>query len=81
MISKKNLPNLIRKFLLEMAIYAILLVIYFFAVLQFLGDFLLNLYDNYLIVYAFLGLLLIVVQAVILESLTSFLMKLLRLEK
>jgi hypothetical protein len=81
MISKKNLPNLIRKFLVEMAIYAVLLVIYFFAVLQFLGDFLSNLYDNYLFVYAFLGLTLIVVQAVLLEALTSFLMKLLRLEK
>ena len=81
MISKKNLPNLIRKFLTELVIYAVLLVIYFFAVLQFLGDFLQNLYDNYLVVYAFLGLLLIVVQAVLLESLTSFLMKILRLEK
>ena len=81
MLSKKNLPKLIRKFLIEMAVYGVLLVIYFFAVLRYLGDLLTGLYNNSLVIYAILALVLIVVQGVMLEALTSFLMKLMRLEK
>ena len=81
MLSKKNLPKLIRRFLVEMAVYALLLVVYFFAVLRFLGNILTALYDNYLVVYAILALVLIVMQGVMLEALTSYLMKLFRLEK
>ena len=78
---KPDLQKLIRNFAIEMAVYAVLLVIYFFAVLRFLGDFLLNLYNSSLVVYAVLALILIVVQGVFLEALTSYLVKLLRLEK
>ena len=70
MISKKNLPKLIRKFLIEMAVYGVLLVIYFFTVLRYLGDYLTSLYNNSLTVYAILALVLIVVQGVMLEALT-----------
>jgi hypothetical protein len=81
MLSKKNLPKLIRKFLIEMAVYGVLLIIYFFAVLRFLGNFLTGWYNNSLITYAVLALMLIVAQGVLLEALTSYLLKLLRLEK
>jgi hypothetical protein len=56
-------------------------VIYFFAVLRFLGDPINNLYTNNLTVYAFVGLGLIVLQAVALEAVTSYLIRLLRLDR
>ena len=81
MENKPDLPRLIRNFLIELVVYGILLVIYFFVVLRFLGDFLTNLYNNSLVVYAVLALVLIIMQGVFLEALTSYLMKLLRLER
>jgi hypothetical protein len=81
MLSNKDLPKLIRKFLIEMVIYGVLLVIYFFAVLRFLGDMLNNLYLENTILYAVVGLGLIVLQAVALEAVTSYLLRLLRLDR
>jgi hypothetical protein len=81
MVQKSNLPKLIRNFLMELIVYAILLVIYFFAVLQFLGGMLHNLYIENTILYAVVGLGLIVVQAVVLEAVTSYLLRLLRLDR
>jgi hypothetical protein len=62
-------------------VYAVLLIIYFLAVLRLLGGFLLDLFNNQLIVYAFIGLGLIVTQGIVLESLTSYLIRLLRLDR
>jgi hypothetical protein len=81
MAKKPDLQKLIRNFAIELVLYGVLLVIYFFVVLRFLGDYLTALYNNSLVVYAVLALVLIVVQGVFLEALTSFLVKLLRLEK
>lgn len=81
MDTKPDLPRLIRNFLIELVVYGILLVIYFFAVLQFLGDPINDLYANNTIVYAIVGLGLIVVQAVALEAVTSYLIRLLRLDR
>ena len=81
MLSNKDLPKLIRKFLIEMVVYGILLVIYFFAILRYLGEYLTRLYNDSLVIYAILALVLIVIQGVLLEALTSYLMKLLRLEQ
>ncbi len=81
MDTKPDLPRLIRNFLIELVVYGILLVIYFFAVLQFLGDPINDLYSNNTIVYAIVGLGLIVVQAVALEAVTSYLIRLLRLDR
>ena len=80
MSEKPDLKKLIRNFAIELVVYGVLLVIYFFAVLRVLGDYLTNLYNNSLTIYAVMALVLIVVQGVLLESLTSFLIKLLRLE-
>lgn len=79
--TKPDLPRLIRNFLIELAVYGVLLVIYFFAVLQFLGDPINNLYANNTAVYAVVGLGLIVLQAVALEAVTSYLIRLLHLDR
>ena len=81
MQTKPDLPRLIRNFLIELIVYGILLVIYFFAVLRFLGDPINNLYANNTVIYAIVGLGLIVLQAVALEAVTSYLIRLLQLDR
>jgi hypothetical protein len=73
--------TLVRNLIIELLVYGVLLVGYFFLVLRFLGGFLTDLFSNHIELYAFLGLGLIVVQAVILEALTSFLIRMLRLDR
>lgn len=73
--------QLIRNFLIEMVIYGILLVGYFYIALRFLGDPLKTLFDQSLPVYAFVGLALIVTQAVFLEFITSLLFDFLGLHR
>jgi hypothetical protein len=80
-MKKPNLRTLIRNLIIEMLIYGLLLVVYFFAVLRLLGDWLMDLFQNQLVVYSVVGLVLIVVQAVVLETVTSFLVRLLRLDR
>ena len=80
-MNKPDLPRLIRNFLIELTIYGILLVIYFFAVLRFLGEPIFNLYHHNTVAYALVGLGLIVVQAVVLEAITSYLIRWLRLDR
>ena len=46
MSQRPNLQKLVRNFIIELAVYGILLVIYFFVVLQFLGEVLNNLFLN-----------------------------------
>ena len=81
MPKQPELRRLIRNFAVELAIYSILLIGYFFIVLRFLGEFLTDLAQNYTLVYALVGLGLIVAQAVVLEALTSALMRWLHLER
>ena len=76
-----KIKTLIRNLVLEMIVYGILLVIYFFLVLQYLGDILASLFDSQILIYAVLGLSLIVAQGVLLEAITSFLIRLLRLDR
>ncbi len=61
--------------LVEVAIYAILLLAYFLLVLQFLGEPLRKLFQENLTLYAFLALGLIVAQGVVLDFVTSFLVQ------
>jgi hypothetical protein len=81
MSPRPNLQKLVRNFIIELAVYGILLIIYFFAVLQFLDGILNNLYLNNTTLYAIVGLALIVAQAVVLEAVTSYLIRLLHLER
>lgn len=76
-----NLRRLIRNLLIELVVYAGLLVAYFFLVLRVLGEPLESLYVADLRLYALAALGLIVAQAVLLELLTSFLMDRLGLER
>lgn len=68
----------LRAFLIELAIYAVLVTAYFFAVLHFLGDWLFALEQHHRVSYAIIALLLVIGQAVALESVTTFLLRLLR---
>ena len=81
MSQRPNLQKLVRNFIIELTVYGILLIIYFFAVLQFLDGILNNLYLNNTTLYAVVGLALIVAQAVVLEAVTSYLIRLLHLER
>lgn len=80
-MKKTNIKLLVRNLVLELIIYGIMLVIYFFAVLRFLGQYLTDLYQNQIFFYAILSLVLIVVQGVFLEAITSFLVRKLRLDR
>ena len=80
-MDKSKIRTLIINFIIEMVIYGILVIAYFYLVLRYMGVFLNDLYHNNLVVYAILGLILIVAQAVVLEAVTSFLIDRLRLER
>jgi hypothetical protein len=75
---KKEAIRTIRAFAIELVIYALLVVVYFFLVLHFLGQWLYELEIHHRYLYAGLAILLIVGQAVLLESLTTFLIRLIR---
>jgi hypothetical protein len=73
--------KLIRNFALELLVYAVLVVGYFYLVLRFLAGPLENLFANNLTLYGFVALGLIVAQAVLLEAVTSFIMGLLGMDQ
>jgi hypothetical protein len=75
---KKQTATTLRAFLIELAIYAVLVVAYFFFVLHFLGEGLHQLEIRHRYTYAVIAILLIIGQAVVLENVTTFLLRLLR---
>ena len=81
MKKKPNLQRLVRNFAIELVVYGVLLIVYFFAVLRFLGGMLNDLYLDNTTLYAGIGLILIVTQTVVLEAVTSYLIRLLRLDR
>jgi hypothetical protein len=68
----------LRVFAIELAIYAVLVAVYFFAVLHLLGDWLYHLETQHRVTYAVVALLLIVGQAVVLDAVTTLLLRFLR---
>ena len=76
--SKTAVRRTLRAFALELLIYAALVTVYFFAVLHFLGSWLVQLETQHIRVYAAVAILLIIGQAVVLESVTTGLLRLLR---
>lgn len=70
MTSKPNSSVSLRYFLLELAFYAALVMGYFLLVLNFLGHWLLTLYNSNRGLYAFLALALMIVQGFGLEMVT-----------
>jgi hypothetical protein len=75
---KKGTVRTLRAFIIELAIYAVLVIAYFFLVLNLLGQWLYELEIHRRYTYAALAILLIIGQAVLLESLTTFLIRLIR---
>jgi len=75
---KKETAKTLRAFLIELAIYAVLVVGYFFLVLHFLGEGLHQLEARHRYTYAGVAILLIVGQAVVLENVTTLLLRMLR---
>lgn len=75
---KKSTAKTLRAFLIELAIYAVLVVAYFFLVLHFLGSWLHGLESHHRYTYAGTAILLIIGQAVVLENVTTLLLRMLR---
>ncbi|MFN2227732.1 MAG: hypothetical protein ACK2UY_15530 [Anaerolineae bacterium] len=80
-MKRAQIQILIRNFVIEMVIYGLLVLGYFFLVLRLLGDPLKDLFDQNILLYALVALGLIVAQSVLLEMVTSFLMNRLKLER
>ena len=80
-VSATPFRQLVRNFLIEMVVYGVLLVGYFYVVLRLLGDPLRDLFNQSLFFYAFAGLGLIVTRAVLLEFITSLLFDFLGLHR
>ena len=75
---KTETAKTLRAFLIELVVYAFLVVGYFFLVLHFLGGWLRQLETHHRYTYAGVALLLIIGQAVVLESVTSLLLRIIR---
>ena len=75
---RNETASTLRAFAIELIVYALLVVAYFFLVLKLLGEWLYRLEIHHRYTYAALAILLIIGQAVLLESLTTFLIRLLR---
>lgn len=75
---KKDASGALRAFLIELVVYGVLVVVYFFLVLMFLQERLHQLAQHHIRVYAVVAILLILGQAVLLESVTTGLMRLIR---
>jgi hypothetical protein len=78
---KKELKTVIKSFSIELVVYAVLVVGYFFLVLHFLGDWLYHLYHDERKTYAFVALALIIGQGIVLEILTRALLRFIKPER
>ncbi|PYL28136.1 MAG: hypothetical protein DMF39_09545 [Verrucomicrobia bacterium] len=75
---KKQAAKSLRAFAIELAVYSVLVICYFFLVLNLLGNWLYGLVSQHRYIYAGVALSLIVGQAVLLDSVTTLLFRLLR---
>jgi hypothetical protein len=75
---KKETAKTLRAFAIELAIYAFLVVAYFFLVLHFLGGWLYQLESQHRYIYASVAILLMIGQAVVLQNVTTFLLRFIR---
>ena len=71
---------IVRKFVIQLLIYAVILALYFTLILRHLGDPLTELFNQSLLVYAGASLLLVVMQALFLDTLLHFIFKKLGVE-
>ena len=75
---QKETARTLRDFAIELAVYAVLVICYFFLVLNLLGNWLYHLEGQHRYIYAGVSLLLIIGQAVLLDSVTTLLFRFLR---
>jgi hypothetical protein len=75
---KTETARTLRAFLIELAVYAVLVVGYFFLVLHFLGEGLHQLEMRHRYTYAGVAILLMIGQAVLLQNVTTLLLRLVR---
>jgi hypothetical protein len=75
--SKEQRPPL-KSFLIELGLYAALVVLYFLLVLHFLGEGIKRVYDRDQRLYAVLALALMIGQGIGLEMLTTWLLRFIR---
>jgi hypothetical protein len=75
---KKDTARSLRAFVIELAIYSVLVTGYFFLVLHLLGDWLYHLEAQHRYMYAAVAILLIAGQAVALDTVTALLFRFLR---
>lgn len=68
----------VKPFLVEIAVYAVLVTVYFFLCLHFLGDWLKGLFDGDRRIYACVALGLMLGQGVLLEVTTTWLLRFIR---
>ncbi|RLD06317.1 MAG: hypothetical protein DRI56_08160 [Chloroflexota bacterium] len=79
---KKQEPQLVlRNLVAEIIIYGILIVGYYFLVLNVLDDWLMSVFKTNLVWYAFIGLGLILAQGVLLDFVTTLLLRYLRVDQ
>lgn len=81
MADKQKLSHWARIIIIPLVLYGLLLAIYYFLVLRYLGTPLIKLFDSNLTVYAFAALFLILAQGLLLDMATSFLIKLFGLDQ
>ena len=75
---KKEAATTLRAFLIELVVYAALVVAYFFLVLHFLAGRLHQIESQHRYTYAAVCILLIIGQAILLQYLTTFLLRFIR---
>ncbi len=75
---KKDTAKSLRAFAIELAVYSVLVICYFFLVLNLLGEWLYHLEAQHRYIYAGVALLLIAGQAVVLDAVTTLLFRFLR---
>jgi hypothetical protein len=75
---KKEITRTLRAFAIELVIYTVLVVGYFFLVLHLLGQWLYQIEVHHRYLYAGLAILLIIGQAILLDSVTTLLVRLIR---
>jgi len=75
-VSEKT--RILKSFFIELIVYAVLVTIYFFFVLHFLGDWLRGLFDGSKPHYAIVALALMLGQGVLLEVTTTHLLRFIR---
>ena len=75
---RSEIKHTLKSFFVELVVYGVLVVGYFFVVLHLVGDWLLEIFEQHRGLYAILALGLIVGQGVLLEAVTTALLSVIK---